>query len=448
MKNIFFPLGGGDEIGASSYYLQLDGTRLLLDCGLRPQGKRVYPDFDLLYAAGYCDGLWELDSAFISHGHLDHCGALPKLVEEAPNLPIYTATPGKQLIKLLLDDTVRISTDRSDGNRDFNLQLFNALTVERGIGAVAEKKWGEAVDTGACRVTFFPAGHILGASMIYIEAESVKVLFTGDYSHYKQFTVPAYSIPEDLEVDVLITETTYGYRNVYDRETVFDERLNFAHQLEEIISVGGSVLIPAFAVGRSQELALLVRELMLQRVLPSFPVYIDGMAKAACDLYENNDIEIFTGEVQKAPAQLIKNLDYFNGLVISSSGMLAEGSLSARYAERILPRAKNALFFTGYLDEESPGGRLGRLRENAGSSFRLHGKNVAVRAAVHSYRLSAHTDSSGIFQLVEKLQPKKVVFVHGYPRYGGKVNILNDAFAKYGNKVQFIQSSNGVPVYL
>ena len=448
MKNIFFPLGGGDEIGASSYYLQLDGTRLLLDCGLRPYGKRVYPDFDLLYAAGYCDGLWELDSVFISHGHLDHSGALPKLVDEAPNIPVYTAAPGKQLIRLLLDDTVRKSADRRDANRDFNLQLFNSLTVERGIDSIAEKKWGETLDIGSCRVTFFPAGHILGASMIYIESDSVRVLFTGDYSHYKQFSVPAYNIPDDLQVDVLITETTYGYRNVYDRETVFEERLNFARQLEDIIDVGGTVLIPAFAVGRSQELALLVRELMLQGVLPSFPVYLDGMAKAACDIYENNDIDIFIGEVQKAPAQLIRNLDCFNGMVISSSGMLAEGSLSARYAERILPNARNALFFTGYLDEESPGGRLGRLRENTGSCFRMHGKNIPVRAEVHSFRLSAHTDSSGIFQLVEKLQPQKVIFVHGYPRYGSKVNILNDAYARYGFKMQFIQSSNGVPVYL
>ena len=448
MKNIFFPLGGGDEIGASSYYLQLDGTRLLLDCGLRLHGKRVYPDFDLLYAAGYCDGLWELDSVFLSHAHLDHSGALPKLVDEAPNLPVYTVAPGKQLIRLLLENTARMSKDRRDANRDFNLQLFNALTVERGIESVAEKKWGEVVDTGFCRVTFFPAGHILGASMIYIESENVKVLFTGDYSNYKQFSVPAYSIPDDLQVDVLITETTYGYRNVFDRDTIFEERLNFAYQVEGIIDAGGTVLIPAFALGRSQELALLLRELMLQGVLPSFPVYIDGMAKAACDVYEKNGIDIFTGEVQKAPTQLIRNLEYFNGLVISSSGMLAEGSLSARYAEKILPKPKNALFFTGYLDEESPGSRLGKLRENTGAFFRLHGKNVPVRAGVHSYSLSAHTDSSGIFRLIEKLQPQKVIFVHGYPRYGGKINILNDAYTKYGSKMQFIQSSNGVPVYL
>ena len=447
MRNLFFPVGGGNEIGASCYFVQLNGAKFLLDSGIRLHTDSIYPRFHSLYD-NLLDGLWELDGILLSHGHIDHVGSLPFVVEEAQDVPIYATLPTQEIIDLQLNQSLTSTTFSHAELVDFpRVKEFNAIRVQRAIENITPIEWNYPIMCETCQITFFPAGHILGASMVYIESDSGNILFTGDFTTFDQLTVQKYQLPDSLEVDLLIAESTYGYQESTYVGDVSEERELFAQKIDQCLDSGGTVLIPAFAVGRSQELALILQDLIRSGRLRPFTIYIDGLAQIACDIYQDNGVQVFGRELEKAPQGFIDMLDTSNSVIIASSGMLLDSSVSARYAEKLLPDQRNAIFFSGYLDEESPGRRLERLHESKGQYFRINGRNVPVHANVDTYRLSAHTDSTGILSLIESVTPKKVIFVHGYPQYKADVNIHRETCRRFGNRIEAHQASNGMPIY-
>ncbi len=447
MRNLFFPVGGGNEIGASCYFIQLNGMKFLLDSGIRLHTDSIYPRFHSLYD-NFLDGLWELDGILLSHGHIDHVGSLPFVVEDARDVPIYATLPTREIVELQLNQSLTPTTFSHKELIDFpRVQDFNARRVQRAIENITSIDWHHSITCQTCQITFFPAGHILGASMVYIESDAGNILFTGDFTSFDQLTVPKHQLPDNLNVDVLITESTYGYQESPYMSNVDEEREHFAEKIDQCLDSGGTVLIPAFAVGRSQEIALILRDMIHSGRLRPFTIYVDGLAQIACDIYQDNGVQVFGHELEKAPQGFIDMLDTSNSAIIASSGMLLDSSVSARYAEKLLPDQRNAIFFSGYLDEESPGRKLARLHESKGQYFRINGRNVSVHANVDTYRLSAHTGSEGILSLIEKVAPKKVIFVHGYPQYKTAVNVHKDTCRRFGNRIEAHQASNGVPIY-
>lgn len=487
------PLGGGNEIGASAYFLDVHGEYFLLDCGVRLNGPLYYPDFSPLFQLPV-DGLWELKGVFITHAHFDHVGGLPRLYPEARDVPVYTTPQTAQLARLQLESmgtgagrSKKHSRKRQAGepaDSDFGLRVYPASQVRRSLEMINCREYGRPVEFCGCRVTFFPAGHILGASMVYLETAKKNILYSGDFSDFDQFTVPACSLPENIKVDILIVESTYGFRDgpssgdgpineeaspLWQPGTTPEaagkcvssvpatagwaalraqEMENFVAAVAGTVWQYGNVLIPAFAVGRSQEVARLLSHQMAAGMIPSFPVFIDGIAAAATELYEENGIPVYDEHVQKAPATLVERVGEQSGIaVISSSGMLLAGSRSARYAANLLPNGRNALHFSGYLQQQSPGNRLRSAAGNGSETISLHGLEIPLRAHVGSYHLSAHADHLGIMQLIERLQPSTVVFVHGCPRQNSGLNILEDAYAAMPD-VQYFQACNGYPLYL
>ena len=441
--NLFFPIGGGNEIGASSYFLQLDGTKFLLDSGIRLGSNDSFPRFTALFEQKLLDGLWDLDAILISHGHLDHVGALPMVVQDAREIPIYATLPTKDIIEAQLKP-------RKVDEAFVDVQAvneFNEKRVQRVIENVVPIEWNEPLQLKNCRVTFFQSGHILGAAMVYIESDSGNVLFTGDFTPFNQMTVLGYQLPDDLEVDLLITESTYGYQEVGRTGDIAAEREIFARKIEQCLGKNGSVLIPAFAIGRSQEVALILQSLINDGKLKPFTIYIDGLAQYFCEIYETHNVKVFGANIQKAPNNLLHDLNVFSGVIIASSGMLLNKSASARYAEKLLPDPWNMLFFSGYLDEESPGRELDSLCRSKGKSFWLNGKNISVNATVDAYRLSAHADSEGILTLIEKVRPKKVIFVHGIPQSRTKISILRETFRRFQGKIDVYHANNGTQIY-
>lgn len=454
-KNLFYPIGGGNEIGASCYFIRLNDTKLLLDSGIRLHADSTFPRFDSLYAQNLLDGLWELESILLSHGHLDHVGSLPTVVAEAPDVPIYATQATHDIMEMQLSQAGGDAPPDATLQDFREVQQFNATRVEHALENIQCVEWDNPfllehqgnVLYPPVQVTFYPAGHILGASMIYVQSDAGNILFSGDFTPFDQMTVPKYQIPDNLEVDLLIAESTYGYQEGAYAGKVVEEREIFARKIERCLHNRGSVLIPAFAIGRSQELALILQHLIHTGRLTPFTIYIDGLAQNACEIYQNNGVRVFGYQVGKAPRGLIDNLDTFNGVLIASSGMLLDKSASARYAEKLLPDARNAIFFSGYLDEESPGRRLERLYRSKGERFRLNDRSVPVHANVDTYRLSAHTDSEGILSLIERVYPKKVVFVHGYPQQRTLVNVYSETFRRFGKDIEVYQATNGTPIY-
>lgn len=443
IPNLFFPIGGGNEIGASSYFLQLDGTKFLLDSGIRLGSNDGFPRFSSLYETNLLEGLWDLDAILISHGHLDHVGALPTVIEQASKVPIYTTSPTKDIIEVQLEPRKADATfvDVQAVNE------FNEKRVKQVIKNIRSITWDEPIQLGNCQITFFPAGHILGASMIYIESDSGNVLFSGDFTDFDQMTAHGYRLPDDLEVDLLIAESTYGYQNISHTSDIAAEREIFASKIAQCLEEDGSILIPAFAIGRSQEVALILQSLMSEGKLQPFTIYVDGLAQYFCEIYERYGVNVFDSYIKKAPRNLVHQLDSFNGVIIASSGMLLDNSASAKYAEKLLPNRQNRLFFSGYLDEESPGGKLNLLNKSKGKTFRLNAKNVSVNARVDVYRLSAHVDSEGILALIEKFMPKNVIFVHGEPRYRTETNVFQETCRRFPREINVYQASNGIQIY-
>jgi dsRNA-specific ribonuclease len=262
--------------------------------------------------------------------------------------------------------------------------------------------------------------------MVYFSTPAGNVMFTGDYSVDAQRTVPALDRPS-LPVDLLVTETTYGNRMHADRRT--SENL-LVSRVAQVVEAGGRVLIPAFAIGRAQEVLLILKQALRNKKIPECPIFVDGMVRSVCGVYSHHARYVsrsllrdsqrsghpfFTGTIT-AVGNAQDRKDVLSAgacVIVASSGMLSGGP-SAFYAGELAPVASDAILITGYQDEESPGRALLNLAEETGPRpLRLGDKVVDVRCAFETYSLSAHADRMQMVGLIEAMRPRTVVLVHG-----------------------------------
>ncbi len=411
----FTALGGADEIGASCYLLEVMGRRILIDCGFRPDevGQAALPDLDALPPP---------DLAFVTHAHLDHSGALPLLHQRFPDLPILV-TPGTHaLLGILLTDSVRVmGYNRYRAEPLYGMDSVKSLM--RGLTRQEAELWFHPFpDVAACIV---PAGHILGAAMVLLDTPEGRIVVSGDVSVANQHTVRGARVP-DLTADLLVLESTYGARRHPDRT---EEEQALARKIGEVIVGGGVALVPSFAVGRAQEIILILRAMQRAGAIPEFPIYVDGMVRSVCNVYRHRwpDLSSELGALVDSGMQPFQDKwvrpvkarwrhqiprPDEPSCIVSSSGMLTGGP-SVSYARRILDQPRNAIIFPGYTDEESPGRRLQELEP--GDELKLEGQTVDVRAQVERVSLSAHADQPQLMQLVDHFRPRSVILVHGEP---------------------------------
>ncbi|MCL2163341.1 MAG: MBL fold metallo-hydrolase, partial [Oscillospiraceae bacterium] len=356
--------GGASEIGASFLLLRIDGKNIALDCGVR-MSEDPMPDFQIIKEFG------SIDCIVLSHAHMDHSGALPVLSREYPNARIYMTHASKDLVRILLYDSLKIMDYRETG-----IPIYADIHVEKmldNIVCYSPNHTFSPFSDSDIRITFYGAGHIAGAAGIFLAGEEGSFFYSGDFSATKQQTVEGAAFPK-LRPDVAVFESTYGDRLHASRDI---EETRLIAKIASITGEGGKLLIPAFALGRSQEIILIINRAINKKQLPgSLKVYVDGMVNDICRVYQNNPNylrtqygkKIFRGTdifyndnvipVNKNQAlrdQIVASRD---GLVIiSSSGMLTGGP-SQWYAEKLAGDKRNAIALTGYQDEESPGRQL------------------------------------------------------------------------------------------
>ncbi len=420
MKLMF--CGGAAEVGASCILLKIAGRNLVFDAGIRMgMNKDFMPDLRMIQENG------GVDAMFISHAHMDHIGSLPVLSHEFPEARIYMTHAAKDLMRVLLYDSLKIME-----NREQEIPIFSETQVKNTLDRIICYSPGytfQPFPERSTTVTFYNAGHIAGAVAVYVASEEGAFFYSGDFALNPQRTVEGASIPR-LRPDVAVFESTYGDKLHANRE-IEEQRL--IAKVGEVISAGKKILIPAFALGRAQEVILVLKRSINKGELPAFKIYVDGMVNDICRVYEQNPNylnhqlrkrilrgnEIFydknvipvTGR-QAQREEIISSSEPC--CIISSSGMLTGGP-SQWYASRLAGDEGNFIALTGYQDEESPGHLLLALADGEAEErvLRLGDITFPVNCGIGKYGLSAHADKSEILSLVQSLEPRNAFFMHG-----------------------------------
>ncbi len=429
MKVEYLPLGGAGEVGASCGLLRIGDRRVLIDAGMRPSaraGQDRLPALDRLTAE-------PPEAILVTHAHIDHTGALPLASEMFPTAPIYCTETTLLLTRLLLADSVRIM-EAEHLAQEGETPLYTAEVVERTLARVRPVEWAQPItplDDPAITVHFLHAGHIAGAAMLLIDTPAGRVLHLGDYSVTAQRTLHGLDVLGLPPADAVITEGTYGDAIHANRKE--QERALVATVARVgVVGRGGRALLPAFAVGRAQEVTLILRAARSTGELPPVPIHLDGMVRGVCDLYQaqvhdlNPRLQNYVRNARRPlfadPSlavyavtagrrrQLLNDLGA--AVVISSSGMMTGGP-APLYARALAADEKSAIVFSGYQDDESPGAAL--LRARQGTTVALGKEEVTLSCAVERYSLSAHADAGQIEVAVARSQPRVTVLVHGEP---------------------------------
>lgn len=416
----FHFLGGAMEIGGSCIYVRIAGKGILMDCGIRQSGtKDPIPDFRTVQENG------GVDAILISHAHMDHIGTLPIISRAYPAAPIYMTAMTADLTQVLLYDSLKIMNSREDEIPHYSQQdVLAMLNRIRTVGFQTPCPLFEGFT-----LTCYPAGHIAGAACLYLVTEEGSLFYSGDFSAFSQRTIEGIRIPR-LRPDVAILESTYGSRLHANRQV---EEKRLTELVGECVRQKKKVLIPAFALGRAQEVLLLLRGAIQNQEIPPVPVYVDGMVRDINRMYTRNPTYLknslgrrilkgiepfYTEEIRAvAPSQDRAALLSESGpmVLLSSSGMLTGGP-SAQYAKALAPSENACIIITGYQDEESPGRQLLNLLENPDAgTLTVNGSMVPVKCHVEQVGLSAHGDKSEITALLERLSPRHVFLVHGNP---------------------------------
>ena len=412
-------LGGALEIGGSAILLQIDQKNILFDSGIR-QGanKDPLPNFQRVQELG------GLDAIIISHAHLDHIGSLPLISKEYPYARIYMNHMTKDLVRVQLYDSLKVMK-----NREAEIPLYAEQDVADTLNRIFPIGYEVRFPIfDEIYLTLYNAGHIAGASFCYLQGKEGNVFYSGDFSVFSQRTIEGAKL-QKLRPDVAIIEATYGDRLHTNREI---EEKALIHLINEAIDQNGKVLIPAFALGRAQEVLLILKGAMNKGSLKKVKVYVDGMVRDINRAYLRNPLYL----KQSLAKKILNGLDPFYDeniievmptmkreeliddkepvVFVASSGMLTGGP-STYYAEKIAAMENGYIAITGYQDEEAPGKHLlDLLNEEEGERYlKLNGVSVPMKCKIKKIGLSAHSDKNEINGVIERLSARNVIFVHG-----------------------------------
>ena len=444
-------IGGADQIGGSCILIRYKDTNILMDAGANI-GDEYYPKFKALKDENL--SIKDIDYLIISHAHLDHIGSLPYIYKENSDIKIISTIETKDIMKIMLEDVVR-NNKKESIDIDIN-------DIKNSLSSVITKKFNEEIVlTKDIKLTLYRAGHILGASCVALNIEGLNILYTGDYCIHNQYTVDGMDLPLDIDVDILITESTYAYNpNNFNLSKENQEKL-FIDDILDVINKNGVALIPAFAIGRAQELILTLKNKFKEYDFLPFDLYVDGKVVEICDLYQKyiSEHDIYGNGVSTVNDRYKeineRTISKFKGsCIIASSGMLNQNSRSSKYANAIVEDADSAIFFSGYLDEESPGKHLlNKIQTEVYPSIMIENQVRQVKCNIKSYKLSAHIKKYELLQMILKLKPRYIYMVHGeinnkYKYFDneekGKIIYPEiDSFTKYIKDINIIKPING-----
>ncbi|MCB1225203.1 MAG: MBL fold metallo-hydrolase [Verrucomicrobiales bacterium] len=408
------------EIGANSYLLESGNQRVVLDAGMHPKhtGQEALPDFGPLPTH-------HAQALLVTHAHHDHIGALPVLQRRQPQAAVLMTEPTGEVGSAMLHNSVNVMSRQREelGVTEYPMFTHRELDDIRPQWIYRDYERPFTVPDTDLEASFHDAGHILGSSGIQLREGGARLFYTGDVCFENQTLMQAARFPEQ-DIDVLLLETTrgtYARPEDYSRKA---EKERLARLIQDTWEANGSVLIPVFALGKTQELLLMMHELSQEGLMPSMPVFIGGLGTKITVLYDHyadrvprnypgfrllEDIDILV-----APRARRREIQYQSrAIYLLSSGMMTEKTTSNTFAWKFIDNPRNAVAFVGYTDPETPGYRLRTAAE--GSEIRLSPdlSPVKLAARVESFDFSAHATREQLADYAERVRPQKLVLVHG-----------------------------------
>ena len=415
-------------IGASGWLVEIDGHRLLLDAGIHPKCKGL-ASLPLFKAAGSA----EVDAIAISHCHHDHVGSLPVALRHFPKAHVLMTELSYFIVERVLHNSANVMTRQRDelGIKEYPLythdEVDDIAPLFQGFKYNREIEWAAFHKTRAGfaspTLEFYDAGHALGSAGIMVRGRKETLFFTGDVS-FRDQTILKGARFEDVQADVLIMETTRGNRATapgFSREAEI-ERLTAA--LHGVLKRKGCVLIPSFALGRSQEILALLAQLMRTGRLKKQPVYIGGLGRVFTEIY---DLEAHRAHRQHQNLRLTEALELVvlnssqvaklkltgGRIFVMTSGMMNENTASHELTTRMVGDERHAIFFVGYADPATPGGRLKAARPGETFLFSAGAGEVTRRCEVQDFDLTAHANRDELLDFVGQVNPRTVLLGHG-----------------------------------
>jgi len=420
-------MGGFRQVGRSATLLTTRDSKILIDCGLDPGG-----DSTPYFAIPEARPLNEIDAVVVTHAHLDHCGTLPALFKYGYEGPVYCTPPTRDLMALLQLDNIKL------GYGEAKKQHYEAQHVRKEIMNTITLKYNETTDIAPdVRLTFHNAGHILGSAIAHFHIGDGlhNVAFSGDTKYEKTWLFnPANNRFPRLET--LVIESTYGGHN-----DVQPSRVDASEEIKEILKhaaeLGGKVLVPVFAVGRSQEVMLVIEELMRTGKIPSMNVYLDGMIWEATAIhtaypeYLNSQLrtQIFQQNENPFLSPIFKRVETSDMreeichspdscIVLATSGMMSGGPVM-EYFREWADDPKNTLVFVGWQSE----GSLGRTIQRGRQDITLNTKGKSISLSIEMNRVtvdgfSGHSDRKQLMKYIASLEPRpdRIIIGHGEDR--------------------------------
>ncbi len=410
--------GAAGEVTGSCHLLEAGGKKILIDCGMF-QGSQYADERN---HEKFPFDASQLDAVLVTHAHIDHTGRLPRLVTDGYTGPIYATAPTLGLMPAMLEDTYHIMMENEKRLGHPLVYSESDFKHVEALGQVAE--YGRPIKIGNVTVTFHDAGHILGSSFIEIVADGKRIVFSGDLGNSK---APLICDTENLmpNLDALIMESTYGNR-MHDAEGEREEII--AAAIKESVARGGALVIPSFAIERTQALLFLINNLIEKKEIPKVTIYLDSpLAIKATRIYKessrfydeeaknvflkDNDLFDFPGLVKSENTQQSKSINNAPNpkVVIAGSGMMNGGRV-LHHLVRYLPDPKSTIMIVGYQAH----GTLGRQLFEGAKSVHIYRETVEVKATIKSIgAFSAHADQGKMMEWVKRAMPKKVILIHG-----------------------------------
>ena len=406
-------LGATREVGRSAFLLQSNGKNIVLDYGVLLRKDPVFP----LHIAPK-----DVDGVILSHAHLDHSGAVP-LFSVSSETKTYCTKPTLEIADLLLKDFVKISQETKKQYIPFEYDEITKLKKNASTFDLNQK-----FNIDDIEVTFLNAGHIPGSASILIELEGKRIVYTGDINSTNMNLIE----PADIdygEIDLLITESTYGNVNHIERSKIEEDFIEFANH---IVENGGNLLVPAFSIGRSQEILC-----VLEKYNFSYPIIMDGMALKMNRILMDNpdylkDAKLFIKSVGNATladsVEKRKKALQQPSVIIAPAGMLVGGA-AQYYYKRLALDPKNGISVVSYQIPGTPGRRL----LDQGKMF-LNGKIINVRAQIKKFDFSSHSGNKELMDMFKKIKGEPLIIpIHGEEKQS--LDLADEIQSTLNNKV-------------